>query len=178
MTDRKWQPRHDDPLFIMAMDHRASFGKTLFDVKNDDPDPDQVAAMQFAKEMIFEGLRAALPAMTRGRAGVLVDERYGQGVIDATRSGRQSVVLAIPVEASGHDWITLEWGDHWLGHVEAISPDYAKVLVRDNPDFDPAEREQQGGQPGHRVRRLRDRPQHLGGCRARLRGVRPRRGGR
>ena len=33
----------------------------------------------------------------------------------------------------------------WLAHVEAIRPDYAKVLVRDNPDFDPAEREQQFG---------------------------------
>jgi myo-inositol catabolism protein IolC len=152
MTDNSgWQPRHDDPLFIMAMDHRASFGKTLFGVKDDDPDPDQVAAMKSAKWMIFEGLRAALPAMTYGRAGVLVDERYGRDVIDAVKGdgeaggGKQPVVLAIPVEASGHDWFTLEWGDQWLGHVETIRPDYAKVLVRDNPDFDPAEREQQFG---------------------------------
>src|SRR6516165_9534718 len=145
MTDNPgWQPRHDDPLFILAMDHRASFGKTLFEVKNDDPSPDQVAAMKSAKWMIFEGLRAALPAVTYGRAGVLVDERYGQDVIDAA-SGGGPVVLAIPIEASGHDWFTLEWGDRWLGHVEAIRPDYAKVLVRDNPDFDPAEREQQFG---------------------------------
>ena len=140
-----WQPRHDDPLFILAMDHRASFGKTLFEVKDDNPDPEQVAAMTSAKRMILEGLRAALPAVTYGRAGVLVDERYGQDVINAARGGEQSVVLAIPVEASGHDWFTLEWGGHWLGHVEAIRPDYAKVLVRDNPDFDPAEREQQFG---------------------------------
>ena len=145
MADPGWQPRHDDPLFILAMDHRASFGKTLFHVTGDDPGPDQVAAMRSAKWMIFEGLRAALPAVTSGRAGVLVDERYGQDVIDAARRGAQPVVLAIPVEASGHDWITLEWGDRWLGHVEAIRPDYAKVLVRDNPDFDPAEREQQFG---------------------------------
>jgi len=152
MTDNPgWQPRHDDPLFIMAMDHRASFGKTLFGVKDDDPDPDRVAAMKSAKWMILEGLRAALPAMTYGRAGVLVDERYGQDVIDAVKgdgevgAGQRPVVLAIPVEASGHDWFTLEWGDQWLGHVEAIRPDYAKVLVRDNPDFDPAEREQQFG---------------------------------
>jgi myo-inositol catabolism protein IolC len=138
-----WQPRHDDPLFIMAMDHRASFGKTLFGVKDDDPDADQVAAMKSAKWMIFEGLRAALPALTHGRAGALVDERYGQAVIDAARDGKQPVVLAIPVEASGHDWFTLEWGGQWRGHVEAIRPDYAKVLVRDNPDFDAAEREQQ-----------------------------------
>jgi myo-inositol catabolism protein IolC len=145
MTDPGWQPRHDDPLFIMAMDHRASFGKTLFDVEGDDPSPEQAAAMKSAKWMIFDGLRAALPAMTRGRAGVLVDERYGQAVIDAARNDGQAVVLAIPVEASGHDWFTLEWGDQWLGHVEAIRPDYAKVLVRDNPGFDPADREQQFG---------------------------------
>jgi myo-inositol catabolism protein IolC len=145
MTDPQWQPRHDDPLFILAMDHRASFGKTLFDVKDDDPDPDQVGAMKSAKVMIFEGLRAALPAVTYGRAGVLVDERYGQEVIAAARSNSQPVVLAIPVEASGHGWITLEWGDQWLSHVETVKPDYAKVLVRDNPGFDPDEREQQFG---------------------------------
>jgi myo-inositol catabolism protein IolC len=147
MTDNSgWQPRHNDPLFIMAMDHRASFGKTLFGVKDDDPGPDQVAAMKSAKWMIFGGLRAALPAMTYGRAGVLVDERYGQDVIDAVKGDtKPPVVLAVPVEASGHDWFTLEWGDQWLGHVEAIRPGYAKVLVRDNPDFDPAEREQQFG---------------------------------
>ncbi len=138
-----WQPRHDDPLFILAMDHRESFGKTLFGVKDDDPDPTQAAAMKAAKRLIFEGLRTALPSLTSGRAGVLVDERYGQDVIDAVRSGGQPVVLAVPVEASGHDWFTLEWGDQWLEHVKAVKPDYAKVLIRDNPDFDAARREAQ-----------------------------------
>lgn len=146
MTDNPgWQPRHDDPLFILAMDHRASFGKTLFEVKDDNPGPEQVAAMKSAKLMIFEGLQAALPAVSYGRAGVLVDERYGQGVIDAARGSGSGVVLAIPVEASGHDWFTLEWGDQWLEHVETIKPDYAKILVRDNPGFDPAQREEQFG---------------------------------
>ena len=46
----------------------------------------------------------------------------------------------MPVEASGHEWFTLEWGDQWLEHVESVKPDYAKVLVRDNPGFDAAER--------------------------------------
>ena len=137
-----WQPRHDDPLFILAMDHRASFGKTLFGVKDDNPSPDQLAAMTSAKRMIFEGLRVALPAVTYGRAGVLVDERYGQDVIDAVQAGQSAhpIVLAVPVEASGHDWFTLEWDDQWLAHVETIRPDYSKILVRDNPDFDAADR--------------------------------------
>jgi myo-inositol catabolism protein IolC len=138
-----WQPRHEDPLFILAMDHRASFGKTLFGVKNDDPDDTQLTAMTSAKLMIFEGLRKAVPALASGRAGVLVDERYGQGVIDEARGGASSVVLAVPIEASGHDWFTLEWGDQWLEHIQRINPDYAKILIRDNPDFDVAQRERQ-----------------------------------
>jgi myo-inositol catabolism protein IolC len=140
MTDNPaWQPRHDDPLFILAMDHRASFGKTLFDVKDDDPDAAQLAAMKAAKQLIFAGLQEAGPRLATGRAGVLVDEQYGQGVIDQA-AGASCVVLAVPVEASGHDWFTLEWGVQWLEHVERIKPDYAKVLVRDNPGFAAAQR--------------------------------------
>ncbi|MGB6579574.1 MAG: DUF2090 domain-containing protein [Streptosporangiaceae bacterium] len=138
-----WRPRHADPLFILAMDHRESFGKTLFGVKDDAPDSAQAAAMRAAKRLIFAGLQTALPSVTSGRAGVLVDERYGQDVVAAVRSGGPQVTLAVPVEASGHDWFTLEWGDQWLEHVEAVKPDYAKVLIRDNPDFDAARREAQ-----------------------------------
>jgi myo-inositol catabolism protein IolC len=74
---------------------------------------------------------------------VLVDERYGQEVIDAVKGSADPMVLAVPVEASGHEWFTLEWGDRWLEHVESVKPDYAKVLVRDNPGFDAAERDAQ-----------------------------------
>jgi myo-inositol catabolism protein IolC len=137
-----WQPRHDDPLLILAMDHRASFGKSLFAVKDDNPDQKQLAAMKAAKGLIFEGLKAAAPKLTSGRAGVLVDEQYGQAVIDQARDDA-SIVLAVPVEASGHDWFVLEWGDQWLDHVERVRPDYAKVLVRDNPDFDSTARSEQ-----------------------------------
>jgi myo-inositol catabolism protein IolC len=141
-----WRPRHDDPLFIMAMDHRASFGKTLFDVQDDQPDEAQLAAMRSAKQLIFDGLMQAVPRLSSGRAGVLVDEQYGQQVIDEAAADGARVVLAVPVEASGHDWFTLQWGDQWLSHVVRIRPGYAKVLVRDNPDFDPARREQQFSQ--------------------------------
>jgi myo-inositol catabolism protein IolC len=75
-------------------------------------------------------------------------------VIDAARPA--GVVLAVPVEASGHDWFTLEWGEQWLGHVAAIRPDYAKVLVRDNPGFEAARREEQ-------FRRLAEVSSALGG---------------
>jgi myo-inositol catabolism protein IolC len=143
--NRDWHPQHDDPLFILAMDHRESFGRTLFDVKQDDPDSAQQAAMTSAKQLIYEGLEAALPSVTRGRIGVLVDERYGHGVIDAVRASGKPLVLAVPIEASGKEWFTLEWGESWLEHVKAVRPDYAKVLIRDNPGYDAALRDDQLG---------------------------------
>src|ERR1700712_4156699 len=133
MTAPSWQPQHDDPLLILAMDHRGSFGKTLFDVADDKPTNEQKTSMQKAKKLIYQGLLAAAPQLSSGRAGVLVDEQYGRHVID--RSGHDPVVLAIPIEASGHDWFTLQWGDKWLEHLRATDPAYVKVLVRDNPDF-------------------------------------------
>ena len=133
-----WRPTHTDPLFILAMDHRGSFGKTLFDVRDESPTPDQLARMKAAKALIFAGLRQATPAL--GRPGVLVDEELGADVIEAAKG---AVVLAIPVEASGHDWFTLQYGHDWLDHVLAVRPDYAKVLVRDNPSFAATDRSTQ-----------------------------------
>jgi len=133
-----WRPTHTDPLFILAMDHRGSFGKTLFDVRDESPTPDQLTRMTAAKSLIFAGLRQATPSV--GRPGVLVDEELGGAVIQAAQG---SVVLAIPIEASGHGWFTLQYGHDWLDHVLAVRPDYAKVLVRDNPAFAAGDRSAQ-----------------------------------
>jgi myo-inositol catabolism protein IolC len=135
-----WRPTHADPLFILAMDHRDSFGKTLFDVRDDKPTDEQLARMRAAKSLIYAGLRQAAPSLPAGRAGVLVDEQLGADVIAAARG---QLVLAIPIEASGHEWLTLEYGDRWLEHVRTVRPDYAKVLVRDNPAFPAADRSTQ-----------------------------------
>jgi hypothetical protein len=61
----EWRPRHDDPLFILAMDHRNSFGKTLFGVVDDNPDDKQLMAMKAAKLLIFDGLRALMSSTAR-----------------------------------------------------------------------------------------------------------------
>lgn len=140
-----WQPTHDNPLLILAMDHRGSFGTSLFDVTDDGPTPEQTAAMIRAKTVISHGLHRARARLRVGRAGVLVDERYGAEVIAQARADGdgEPLVLAVPVEASGHPWFTLEWGDVWQEHVRSVRPDYAKVLVRDNPDDDGADRTHQ-----------------------------------
>jgi myo-inositol catabolism protein IolC len=131
----------------MAMDHRGSFGKTLFEVEDDRPTAEERAGMVHAKQLIYQGLAQAVPALTMGRGGVLVDEEYGQAVIEAVR--RDTMVLAVPLEASGRDWFTLQWPDDWVAHLQRIGPDYAKVLVRDNPELPADERRTQ-------LRRLAD----------------------
>jgi len=142
-TSGDYWPSAAEPLLILAMDHRASFGRSLFGVRNDRPDPGQQAAMQAAKQLIYAGLARARGRLPGGRAGVLVDERYGQAVIDQARS--DGTILAVPVERSGRDWFELEWGQDWLEHVGLIRPGFAKVLVRDNPAFPVPQREQQLG---------------------------------
>jgi len=52
-------------------------------------------------------------------------------------------VLAVPVQRSGQNWFELEWGQRWLAHVTASRPDFAKVLIRDNPAFPGGRQEQQ-----------------------------------
>jgi myo-inositol catabolism protein IolC len=137
----RWRPTHDDPLFILAMDHRDSFGATLFGVHDGAPTPGQLDHMERAKSLIYQGLTQALPDLPAGRAGVLVDEQYGEAVIDA--AAHAPMVLAVPIEASGHEWFTLQWPGDWLDHVRRVGPDYAKVLVRDNPALPQGDRQAQ-----------------------------------
>jgi 5-dehydro-2-deoxygluconokinase len=142
MVDETWRPRHDDPLFIMAMDHRDSFGTTLFHVAHGSaPTAEQSARMRAAKELIYSGLALARAELRAGRAGVLVDEDYGQAVI--AQAARDGVTLAVPIEASGHEWFEPRWGAQWLEHVRSVGPAYGKVLVRDNPDLPAADRRAQ-----------------------------------
>jgi myo-inositol catabolism protein IolC len=78
-----WRPSKADPLLILAMDHRESFGRTHFGVLGDDPTEDQRSRMAAAKYLIYAGLLAALPDLPGAHAGVLVDERYGAQVARA-----------------------------------------------------------------------------------------------
>jgi myo-inositol catabolism protein IolC len=61
-------------------------------------------------------------------------------------------VLAMPVEKSGQDEFDFEYGEDFGAHIEAFDPDFAKVLVRFNPEGD---REMNGRQV-ERLRRLAD----------------------
>jgi len=129
-------PSAAQPLFILAMDQRDSFARTLFGITGT-ADADQLARMRDAKALIFAAVRR-LPGSVAGpgRLGILVDEQLGADV--AREAKADGFVLAMPVEVSGAPRLAFEYGDAFGEHIEAFDPDWVKVLVRFNP-ADPQE---------------------------------------
>ncbi|WP_375400610.1 2-deoxy-5-keto-D-gluconate 6-phosphate aldolase domain-containing protein [uncultured Amnibacterium sp.] len=137
----------DTPIFLLAMDHRSSLAKSVYGLDGEAEDgSDDFARISAGKGLVFTGLEHALTGgAPRADAGVLVDERYGADV--ARRAKQAGITLAMPFERSGEEWFTLEYGSldetTWLDHIHEFEPDLNKVLVRDNPDLDPAARRTQ-----------------------------------
>jgi myo-inositol catabolism protein IolC len=125
----QWLPSPEEPLLILAMDHRASFAK-LFGVTGSPSAPD-LGRMRQAKGLIYEGLRHFAGTVRIGREGVLVDEDLGAEVAPAAKS--DGIVLLMPIEKSGQEVFELEYGDQFAEHIEAFDPDFFKALVRYNP---------------------------------------------
>jgi len=133
-----YEPSGQSPLFILAMDQRASFGRDLFGL-NGAPTEAERARMRDTKMVIYEGAcQAAADGLPTGRAGVLVDEELGGDV--ARRAKADGFVLAMPIEKSGTELFELEYGDQYPEHIESFDPDFFKVLVRYNPADKPGER--------------------------------------
>lgn len=141
---------YDRPLYLLPFDHRQSYvtGMFKFEPPLTQAERDQVVQ---SKELIYEGFRQALSdGVAKERAGILVDEEFGAGILrDATKNG---YVTALSVEKSGSDEFEFEYGDAFAEHIEAFAPTFAKVLVRYNPEDDAALNRRQAG----RLRRLSD----------------------
>jgi myo-inositol catabolism protein IolC len=88
-----------------------------------------------SKRVIYEGFRQALGnGVPTSRAGLLVDEEFGAGILrDANEHG---YVTALSTEKSGSDEFEFEYGTAFAEHIEAFGPTFAKVLVRYNPEDD------------------------------------------
>jgi len=123
---------YDQPLYILAFDHRGSFQKKFFGVAGE-PNEAETARIADAKTVIYEGARRALEeGVSREAAGVLVDEQFGTAIAhDARASG---VTLAMPVEKSGQDEFDFQYGEEFGAHIEDFDPSFSKVLVRFNPE--------------------------------------------
>jgi 5-dehydro-2-deoxygluconokinase len=135
---------YDGKLYILAFDHRGSFQKKWFGLEGD-PSPEDTERIADAKRVIYEGLEKALekgaePSVT----GALVDEQFGEpsGIPAAARE--HGLKLSMPVEKSGQNEFDFQYGEDGFGeHIEKFDPDFAKVLVRYNPEGDAAMNERQ-----------------------------------
>lgn len=127
---------YDRPLYILPFDHRSTFELKMFGW-GDDLTPEQTAQIAAAKQVIYDGFKAAVEAgAIKEKAGILVDERFGAGILrDAAARG---YTIAYPVEKSGQEEFEFEYGDDFAKHIEAFNPTFCKVLVRYNPEGDQA----------------------------------------
>jgi 5-dehydro-2-deoxygluconokinase len=126
----------DRPLYLLPFDHRGSFQTKMFGWKGA-LSPEQTAQIAAAKQVIYDGFKAALAAgVPKVKAGILVDEQFGRAILrDAAAEG---YTFACPAEKSGQDEFGFEYGDDFARHVEAFQPTFCKVLVRYNAEGDPA----------------------------------------
>jgi myo-inositol catabolism protein IolC len=141
---------YDQPLYILAFDHRGSFQKKFFGISGE-PTPVEAERISDAKTVIFEGFRKAVDAGAPKEAGgVLVDEQFGTDI--ARTAKKEGYLLAMPVEKSGQDEFDFQYGDDFGGHIEELDPSFSKVLVRWNPEGDQGMNQRQGA----RLKRLGD----------------------
>ena len=133
-------------LLLLAVDQRNSFERGLYGLKGP-ISAAQDARMSADKLLVYEALVEALPELpAEVQAGILVDEQYGASVAELASRSEGVVSLAMPIEKSGEDWFEFNYGEDWVAHAEFFATDHAKVLVRDNPGFDPTRRERQATQ--------------------------------
>jgi myo-inositol catabolism protein IolC len=141
---------YNQPLHILPFDHRGSFQTGMFGWKGA-LSPEQTAQIAAAKQVIYDGLKAAIAAgVAKEHAGILVDEQFGAAILrDAARSG---YITCAPAEKSGQEEFDFEYGEDFAKHIEAFNPTFCKVLVRYNPEDDTRLNQRQAA----RLRRLSD----------------------
>lgn len=144
----------DKPLYILPFDHRGTFRTQMFGWTGalTAEQTEQITSM---KQVIYDGFKAAIAAgVPREKAGILVDEQFGSPILrDAVAQG---YLTACPVEKSGLNEFDFEYGEEFAEHIEAFQPTFCKVLVRYNPEGDPAANARQAS----RLRRLSDYLHH------------------
>ena len=138
------------PLYVLPFDHRGSFATRMFGWR-EPLTPAQTAEIAAAKQVIYDGFKAALAAgAPKDKAAILVDEQFGAAILrDAARQG---YMTACPAEKSGQDEFDFEYGEEFADHIAALNPTFCKVLVRYNPEGDADLNQRQAG----RLKRLSD----------------------
>lgn len=126
---------YNQPLYILPFDHRGSFETKMFGWQGD-LTPEQTAEIAAAKQVIYDGFKAAIAAgAPKEKGGILVDEQFGATILHDAKSN--GFATACPAEKSGQDEFDFEYGEDFARHIEKFHPTFCKVLVRFNPAGDP-----------------------------------------
>lgn len=126
-------PGYDQPLYILAFDHRTSFQTKLFGIVGT-PTPEERERIREAKRIILDGLVTAADAAPAGTVGALVDEENGAAVARAAKE--HGLPVAMAAERSSVPEFDFEYGEDFARHIEAFEPDFVKILARYNPEAD------------------------------------------
>jgi len=130
-------------LYMLSFDHRGSFKQGLMGITGK-PTQQERQRISTLKTLIYEGFKRAIAdGAPRDCCAVLVDEEFAAEIARSAR--HDAFTLAMPVERSGEDEFSFEFGEQFAAHVQAFDPDFAKVLVRYNPDGDRALNRRQAG---------------------------------
>ena len=127
---------YDKALYLLPFDHRQSYVTDMFHFE---PPLDALQRDQVidSKQLIYEGFRRALSeGVPFEAAGILVDEQFGAAILRDAR--QRGCITALSVERSGVEEFEFEYEADFASHIEAFDPTFAKVLVRYNPEGDPA----------------------------------------
>lgn len=124
-------------LYILPFDHRGSFIK-MFGFSEAGLTPEITGRLMNYKHIIYEGFIVAVDKLDvpKDSAAILVDEQFGVKIQEEARVA--GITRLLTIEKSGQDEFDFEYGGEFGGHILKFKPDYAKVLVRYNPENDEA----------------------------------------
>lgn len=127
---------YNQPLFVLAFDHRASFAKNMLGLTGE-PDFEQAKQIIDFKNVIFEGFKRGVElGVPKAAAAVLCDEQFGDAVLRGAKA--LDAVFAVCTEKSGQKEFDFEYGEEFGAHLKEYGPTFAKALVRYNPKDDKA----------------------------------------
>jgi 5-dehydro-2-deoxygluconokinase len=140
----------DRHLYLLPFDHRLVLQKHLFGWTGT-LEPEQTAKIAAAKQVIYDAFKAAIATgVPKERAGIIVDEQFGAGILrDAVAHGYWT---ACAIEKRGQQEFDFEYGIEYRQHIATFRPSCCKVRVCYNPEGNRALNRRQAT----RLRRLSD----------------------
>lgn len=118
-------------LYLLPFDHRKSFMKII---KASPPlTKKDIQKAKAYKKIIYRAFLKSLKEVPKKHAAILVDEQFGREILKDAK--KRKITICNAFEKSGPGEFQFERKD-WKKQLREIKPDYAKILIRYNPEED------------------------------------------